>query len=498
MPRSARKQRKAAAPISPPAPPAAQPAPPASTAKRWWLYPAASILALVPCYWQPRIQAGDLGSHVYNAWLAQLIGLGKAPGLSIVPQSTNVLFDLLLSALFNAFGAAAAQRIAVSLAVLVFVWGAFAFCRAAAGRAWPVFPVLMALAYGWVFHMGFFNFYLGLGLSLWALALAWKFQPKGLAAALACLAAAYVAEALPVVWAVGVLGFVWMARRWPRHPFRRLAIGLGGVAALRLLLDAAAQTRWKPQQFEFFWGAGELWVYPVHVAAAALALAALWGVQIAMMARRGGSRPVFGGEVFQVCALMAAGILIIPDWVNLWYRHPVVFLAQRMALPLAVCLCALVAGAPLRRWSVYAASAVAVLFFATLYFDERALNRFEDAEEVLVTNSPFTGHIVNGIEMPDEHVNALTHMIDRVCVGRCYSWGNYEPSSGQFRIRVTGPQNIVAPVDDPTWQLQAGSYVVRPEDPPLLQVEVRPDGTLYLRRLPVGRPNRLTFWDGLR
>jgi hypothetical protein len=37
--------------------------------------------------------AGDLSSHLYNAWLAELIGQGRAPGLVIVEQHTNVLFE---------------------------------------------------------------------------------------------------------------------------------------------------------------------------------------------------------------------------------------------------------------------------------------------------------------------------------------------------------------------------------------------------------------------
>src|SRR5579872_2670848 len=89
----------------------------------------ASAALVLPCWWQSRIQAGDLGSHIYNAWLAQLIASGRGPGLAVVPQTTNVLFDYLLKALLGAFGADAAQRIAVSLGVLVLVWGAFAFVR---------------------------------------------------------------------------------------------------------------------------------------------------------------------------------------------------------------------------------------------------------------------------------------------------------------------------------------------------------------------------------
>ncbi|MGO9231695.1 MAG: hypothetical protein ACLQKA_21095, partial [Bryobacteraceae bacterium] len=47
----------------------------------WARYVLASAVLLVPCFWQSRIQAGDLGSHIYNAWLAELIRQGRAPGL---------------------------------------------------------------------------------------------------------------------------------------------------------------------------------------------------------------------------------------------------------------------------------------------------------------------------------------------------------------------------------------------------------------------------------
>ena len=89
-------------------------APRGLAARSRWLLLAISLLLLAPCYWQPRIQAGDLSSHIYNSWLAQLIESGRAQGLMVKQQTTNVLFDLILSGLFKAFGAEAAQRIAVS------------------------------------------------------------------------------------------------------------------------------------------------------------------------------------------------------------------------------------------------------------------------------------------------------------------------------------------------------------------------------------------------
>ena len=89
-------------------------------------FTAVSAALLIPVFWHRRIEAGDLGSHVYNAWLAQLIRQGQAPGLWIARQWNNVLFDWLLSGLGAVFGLRAAERIAVSLAVLIFFWGAFA------------------------------------------------------------------------------------------------------------------------------------------------------------------------------------------------------------------------------------------------------------------------------------------------------------------------------------------------------------------------------------
>ncbi len=55
-----------------------------------------SALLLILCFWHRHIEAGDLGSHLYNAWLAQLIEQGRTPGLYTVRPWTNILLDVLL------------------------------------------------------------------------------------------------------------------------------------------------------------------------------------------------------------------------------------------------------------------------------------------------------------------------------------------------------------------------------------------------------------------
>src|SRR5258707_7479135 len=117
-------------------------------------YIAISLLMLAPCFWQPRLEGGDLSSHIYNSWMSGMIETGRTMGVMTVHQWTNVLFDLMLSGLFRLFGAEAAQRISISIVVLTFVWGAFIFVSVVSRRRpWHLMPCIAMLAYGWVFHM---------------------------------------------------------------------------------------------------------------------------------------------------------------------------------------------------------------------------------------------------------------------------------------------------------------------------------------------------------
>ncbi|MGA2591355.1 MAG: hypothetical protein ABSH32_15655, partial [Bryobacteraceae bacterium] len=234
----------------------------------WSLYPPVSLVVLAPCFWQRRIQAGDLSSHIYNAWLAQLIEQGKASGLTLVRQTHNVLFDILLSALMRMFSPGPAQRIAVSAAVLVFFWGAFAFVWTASRHEapWAWTPCLAMLAYGWVFHMGLFNFYISLGLAFWALALAqrwrdrsdpWRWPAVGM-----LLAVAYVAHPMPVVWALAVLVYTAVARAMaPRYRIVLAGGALAGLALLGALLKTVFHCQWAAGQALSFTGADQLWVF---------------------------------------------------------------------------------------------------------------------------------------------------------------------------------------------------------------------------------------------
>ena len=484
-------------------PPALLPMPPAKLSafgRNPMAYVLASVLLLVPCYWHSRLQLGDLSSHIYNAWLAQLIESGRAPGLVIVPQTTNVLFDLMLSGLFKTLGAEAAQRISVSLAVLAFVWGAFAFVSVVAGRrAWSLVPAIAMLAYGWVLHMGLFDFYLSLGLCFWALALAWEWKPRQVAAAAPVLILAYVAHGLPVAWTVALLAYLWLARAMtPPKRAILMAASLAAMVAARAVVTGMTSYIWLPQQIVTITGTDQLWVFDFKYVLPFVGLLVVLVLLFVRLLGRSGARNVVSSLPFQIGVLSAAGVFIVPTRLQIpGYNHPLVYIAERMSLAVGVCLCAMLAAAPMRAYHRYAMGVVALLFFGFLYRDEGALNAFEDRMTRLVSQLPAGQRVVSAIEDPTLRVIALAHMIDRACLGRCYSYANYEPATAQFRIRAVAENPIVVSTDGDSLSLQDGSYVVKQRDLPLYQVDLDQAGHMAIRILEAGAQSGITFWKVL-
>lgn len=437
------------------------------------LYAILAAIVLLPCYWQPRIQAGDLSSHIYNAWLARLIQSGRLPGLYIAGQSTNVLFDLVLAGLSRLLGPDGAQRAAVTLAVLIFASGAFAFISAVAGRrAWDLAPCLGVLAYGWVFHMGFFNFYLALGLCFWALTLGWSFVPRRLALAAAILLLAYTAHALPVGMALSLFAYLWVARNLrPRARIRLLGAVLALLAAAQFPLHHLLDVEWLPDQLSFATGADQAWVFDGKYSLLATALVLLWGWRFLDLLRSRGARDLVSSLPFHITLITFAAAFIIPT--KIWipgYNYALAFITERISLAAGVLLCAMLASARPRAAQKYGYLAVALLFFAFLFHDERALNQFEDRIDKLAAQLPFGARVVSPISDPSLRVNALGHMIDRACIGRCFSYANYEPATAQFRLRAVPGNSYVASTYRDSWELQSGQHIRRSGELPLMCV----------------------------
>ncbi|HEY1239606.1 MAG TPA: hypothetical protein VGF16_03570 [Bryobacteraceae bacterium] len=444
---------------------------------------------MFPCFWQSRIQAGDLSSHIYNAWLVELIERGQLPGLAVARQTTNVVFDWMLSALLHALGAEWAQRLSVSLAVLIFVWGAFAFVSAISRRpAWRWLPCLAMLAYGWVFHMGFLNFYLSLGFCFWALAALSRITWFRLVSALALFALGWVAHALPVGWSFGLIAYSAMAR----HLRGRGRAALLAVAMVALLIARVAITRlflyrWSFTQLFSAIGADQVFVFDFKYALLLGALLFVWLAAFGDRLRTRGAHSLIRSVPFHWCALTSAGILILPGTILFpGYNHALAYIGDRMSLALAVCVCALLGRTRLRVVPQYGLALITLVFFLFLFRDERRLNQLEDRVDRAVAEMPAGQRVVAPILDPGLRANPLAHTIDRACLGRCYSYANYEPSTAQFRVRTLQPNPFVTADYGDSWKMQNGEYVFRDRDLPLYLLLVSPSGVVSVRPATAG------------
>jgi hypothetical protein len=353
---------------------------PAHTAG-WKTFLSLSVLVLIPVYWQPRVHGGDLSSLINNAWLSQLIEAGRTDGLETVRQGTNILFELMLGGLMRIMGAEMAHRISVSIAVLTFVWGAFRFVSVVAGRrAWHLFPCIAMFAYGWVFHMGFFNFYLSLGLCFWALSLIWDWTPRGFASAAPLLLLAYLAHALPVVWTCGLLVYQGLARRVSGRARAYITAGwLFGMVVLHAIAGQAMFSRWSPQQIKMSTGADQVWVFDGKYYVVLVGLLVVWGLLFLDLVRKRGPQQVVSSIPFQFCVISAAAVIILPTTILLpGFQHKLVYIAERMSLGVGICVCALLGAAIPKVYQRYALVALAAVFFGFLFRDERVLNSLED------------------------------------------------------------------------------------------------------------------------
>ncbi len=447
--------------------------------RRGWPILGVTAALLIPCFWQEHIQAGDLSSHLYNAWLAGEIQRGAVAGLAVVPLWMNVLSDWALEALLPRLGVVWTERAVVGAAVLVFFWGAFRLIHVAAGRPpWRLAPCLAMLTYGLVFHIGLLNFYLSTGFCLWILALLWRpgRQRVLLAAPLAVLA--LLAHVLPLAWAALALGYRWLVLRIA--PDRRVAALAAGIAALALVRTAITLQfpyRWSLQEMTSLTGlieltgAEQVWMFGAKYLIVVAGLVIVWVVLFLERTDQGGA---LADPVVHLWLLQVAATLLLPFEIALpQYQHPLTYITQRLSLLAALFLCVMVAGSPGRRALTWFSALVAALFFGFLYADDRAFSIAEKEITELVSALPPGQRVVAAITDSGARLNLLEHMIDRACIGRCYSYGNYEPPSAAFRIRVVGPNRIVAS-EAVVKELETG-HTVTPEEAPVYAVCGCPD-----------------------
>jgi hypothetical protein len=439
---------------------------------------AISVILLVPCFWHRHIEAGDLGSHVYNAWLAELVEQGKAPGLYLVHQYDNVLFDLLLVGLAKLFGLTLAEKVATSICVLIFFWGLFSFVKAASGRLpWFLTPAFAMLTYGYIFHMGFMNYYVSLGLACIGLSLIW--QPRKIGLILVAILA-------PITLLAHPLGFLLLLAV---GLYRLLYLKLPGrakwilpVAAVAICLAArffvahhkGYELEWRDAPIWTLTGASQVHVFGARYTWFTVIIGAIALVSTVLAFFASPQRSIFvkdSGLLLELYFVSFLATVILPENLHLdptagWIGA----LATRLTLVTAIFGLAFLASLPPRRWHLLAYSAVGMVFFSFIYQDTALLNRMEDNTRRLTQQLPFGTRTLSTIFAPNDYRTIYLHIPDRACIGHCWLVSNYEPSTKEFRVRVQpGSPVVTASVDD-SEDMQSGTYDVQEEDLPLKQI----------------------------
>ncbi len=485
---------------------------------------AISVLLVVPCIWHQRIEAGDLPSHTYNAWLAQLVHKGQAPGLYLTTRWDNVLFDVTLAHAAGVLGFAAAQKLLVSLCVLLFFWGVFALASAVAGRPpWLLAPAIAMIAYGYAFNMGFVNYYLSTGFASFALAAAWRGGVRRWILALALA---------PLVLLAHPVGFLWLAGTLAYRAVRQLLPGWWKAAvpaAATVAFFALHEYLLHLAKFEVLWNAP-----PVYLRTGADQLM-LYGFRYDVLAWTGfgfGCACFVAGLIarrhdraalrhvvapLELYAVSFVALLLLPEnlrfdpnagWVGLLVSRLTIVPAIWGICALA-CLVrpspaaenapsrpSLASRAPAlhflaRAWQGAGFAALAAVFFVFLYQDTAWLNRLEAHVESVLSPLPFGTRIIPLIAAePGWRVQFIGHVADRACIGRCFTYSNYEAPSRQFRLRVSAQGSpIVTASEKDSGDMEDGDYTVRASDPPLVllyQCDDNDDTKVCLHPLAVG------------
>jgi hypothetical protein len=167
------------------------------------------------------------------------------------------------------------------------------------------------------------------------------------------------------------------------------------------------------------------------------------------------------------------GVVVLPTAIEISsVATPLTLVSERMTLLMSVVLCLAFSKADPMPWQKGLLAVLASVFFVFVYVDTGAVNRIEMRMQELVDKLPRGSRVITSLYDPGVRTFILEHNIDRVCIGKCFSYANYEPRSHHFRVRVTEQNPMVMFSAKDAGKVGTGGYVVQPHDQPLYQIKV--------------------------
>lgn len=330
------------------------------------------------------------------------------------------------------------------------------------------------LAYGWTFHMGFFNFYLSMGFAFAALAILRPASGLGYFYVLPLIALIWLAHPLGLLWLLSAGGYVLVAKHLtPRVQWLLFLAALACILPLRIYLSRHFDVSWWSRGIYNLSGGDQL-ILGARYSVASVLLLVIIGVCILLHFLKTPSEDLnlerFFPLALQLYLLMLLSLRFLPNAIQLpQYEEPLSFITERFTLGAAILGCCALANLRSRTPFAVLTGCLALFYFASVYQTAAKTYAMECQVDSLVKMVPEYARVITTIfPFRDSRLFNL-HVADRACIGHCFNIGNYEAASRQFRLRANPGNHFAAASMAESDQMMLGIYTVKPEDLPLWQ-----------------------------
>jgi hypothetical protein len=218
------------------------------------LFLITALFHLLPIWRVHYVPTVDGPSHLYNAQVLHELAKGTPEFARVFRADLrpfpNWLGHILLFLALAVVPALVAEKLVLSAIVLLFLAGCWKLAGVIDARSRVYAFLVMPLAFSALLQMGFYNYFLGVGLALFAIAACWE-RRTTLAGILLLLC--YFAHAVPAMVALLMIAVIWIVRGQWRRWTELLAI----APTAPLLAWFALQP--KPPGGDWTWSGALVW-----------------------------------------------------------------------------------------------------------------------------------------------------------------------------------------------------------------------------------------------
>jgi hypothetical protein len=220
-------------------------------------------------------------------------------------------------------------------------------------------------------------------------------------------------------------------------------------------------------------GALQFWLYGPKYGVLAGGVLILWFILFLERLDRG---KFLSDPLVHLWLLNMAAFALLPSAIKFpQYQLGLLFISERVSLFVAILLFAVIGGGRHGRGITRLSLLVAISFFTCVFLDVQAINGADAQITALVEELPPGQRVSASLFDSTGGLNGLVHVLDWACIGHCFDFANYEPPSAQFRVRVLGPNGVVAATSAIAQEIEYGHHVVMPQEAPLYSLCRGPD-----------------------